>query len=111
MSDLTILDLMDRTVQRSRSSTAIALYDDKITYVELSRRCRHLAASIGALTTGDTVALYFPMCPEFIVSFFGVSYAKKCVLPLNFLLPPDDLKLILADSGARCIITSAEMVE
>ena len=108
--DITLVDILERSVQRAPSSAAIALRDGVMTYSELSAHCKRVAASIAALNRGDTVALFFPMTPEFVISFFGAVYAKKCVVPLNLLLPPDQLKMILDDSGAGCIIAPAELV-
>ncbi len=107
--DMTVIDLLERSEQRAPSSAAIALRDGVMTYSELAAHCRRVAASILALNRGDTVALFFPMRPEFVISFLGAAYAKKCVVPLNLLLPPDQLKLILDDSGAGCIIAPAEL--
>src|SRR5947207_2981306 len=107
--DLTVVDLLDRAVHRAPSSAAIALRDGVMTYTELAARCKRVAASIVALNHGETVALFFPMMPEFVIAFLGAVYAKKCVLPLNLLLPPDQLKMVLDDSGAGCIIAPAEL--
>jgi long-chain acyl-CoA synthetase len=107
--DITVLDLLERSVQRAPSSSVIALRDGAMTYSELAARCRRVAASILSLGRGDTVALFFPMTPEFVISFLGAVFAKKCVLPLNLLLPPDQLKMILDDSGAGCIVAPAEL--
>ena len=107
----TVVDLLERSVQRAPSSVAIALRDGHMTYAELRARCKRMASSIAAInsSSGETVALFFPMTPEFIIAFLGAVYAKKCVLPLNLLLPPDDLKYILKDSGAGCIVAPAEL--
>src|SRR5436190_4255114 len=102
--DITVVDLLERTLQRAPSSTAIALRDGDMTYSQLAARCKHAATAIMALNRGDTVALFFPMTAEFVIAFLGAAYAKKCVLPLNLLLPPDQLKAILEDSGAGCVI-------
>src|SRR5258707_645324 len=93
--DNTVVDLLERAVKRAPSSVAIALRDENITYADLAARCKRVAASILELDRGDTVALFFPMMPEFIISFLGAVYAKKCVLPLNLLLPPQEMKWIL----------------
>ena len=107
--DLTVVDLLERAVKRAPSSVAIALRDGTISYGDLAMRCKRVAASIAALNCGGTVALFFPMMPEFVIAYLGALYAKKCVLPLNLLLPPEEMKAILNDSGAGCIIAPAQL--
>ena len=55
------------------------------------------------------VALFFPMSADFVAAYFGVLYAGKQALPLNLLLPPEELKYILNDSGAGFIIAPPEL--
>src|SRR5471030_3318001 len=97
--EITVLDVLERSCKRAPSSVAIALPDKTvITYEELVAKSKRAGAAIAAANKGDVVALFFPMLPEFVIAYLGALYANKCVLPLNLLLPPEEMKWILADA-------------
>jgi long-chain acyl-CoA synthetase len=102
--NLTVLDLLERSCAKAPKNIAIVSAAGAMTYEELVARSKRLGASIAAACSGNVVALFFPMVPEFVVAYFGALYANKCVVPLNLLLPPDQLNYIVKDSGAVGII-------
>ncbi|HYF51300.1 MAG TPA: AMP-binding protein [Planctomycetota bacterium] len=107
---VTLLDLLEKsTAQRGDAQVALAPHR-QITYKELTGGARIAAQNIAQQTKAPVVALFFPMCPEFVVAYFGVLYAGKQALPLNLLLPPEELKYILTDSGADTIIAPPDFV-
>ena len=107
---LTLLDLLEKsTATRGDAPVALAPHR-QITYKELAGGARIAAQNIIQQTQKPVVALFFPMCPEFVVAYYAVLYAGKQSLPMNLLLPPEDLKYILADSGADTIIAPPDFV-
>ena len=109
--DITVLDVLERSAQRYPSNPVIARADGVTTYAELVALSKRAGAAIAASNKGDVVALFFPMVPEFVVAYLGALYAGKCVLPLNLLLPPEEMKWILDDSKAGSIIAPPAFVE
>ena len=103
---MTILDLLEQSAQRTPKNVAIATTAGSITYEELVARSKRLGAAIAATDAGGSgvVALFFPMIPEFVISYMAALYANKCVVPLNILLPAPELKYILNDAEATCVI-------
>jgi long-chain acyl-CoA synthetase len=110
--EITVLDVLERSWKRFPSNVALALPDNKtISYEELVAKSKRAGAAIAAANKGDVVALFFPMIPEFVIAYLGALYANKCVLPLNLLLPPEEMKWILTDANAGSIIAPPSLVE
>jgi long-chain acyl-CoA synthetase len=107
--DLTVLDLLENSVKRAPKSIAIALPDGAISYEELAERSKRVASALIKENFGKVAALFFPTSPEFIVAYLGALYAGKQALPLNLLLPPEELKYILTDSNSERIIVPAAL--
>jgi long-chain acyl-CoA synthetase len=102
--DPTLLDLLERQAKSAPGSAAVLTPQKSVSYQELVDGARRVASALLKATQQPVVALFFPMCPEFVTAYFGVLYAGKAALPLNLLLPPEDLKYILQDSGADVIV-------
>jgi len=89
---------------------------DTITYAELDRRARAIAALIRKnAEPGDRALLLFPPGTDYITSFFGALYAGVIAVPAY---PPDPnpkrlkrtlprLQAIVADSGSTVILTDS----
>ena len=54
---------------------------------------------------GDRVSVWLKNCPEFPAASFGVWRAGGVVTVINNFLKPEEVAFILADSGARIVIT------
>jgi len=90
------------------ANAAVVTPDRTMPYTELIDGARRVASALLKQTTKPVIALFFPMTPEFVVAYFGVQFAGKQALPLNLLLPPEEMKYILVDSGAEAIIAPDE---
>lgn len=110
MSDLTVLDLLERSTQKAPDAPVVVAPESTMKYGELQASAKRVASGILKQTSKPVVALFFPMSPEFVVAYFGVLYDARQALPLNLLLPPEELKYILNDSGADMIIAPAMFV-
>ena len=107
----TVLDLFERSERSFALNTAIALPERNVTYGELGASSRLLAGALLEESKQPVIALFFPMSPEFVTAYFATLYAGRQALPLNLMLPPEELKYILNDSGADIILAPAEFVE
>jgi long-chain acyl-CoA synthetase len=79
---------------------------------ELFERSRRLAAGLGALgvAPGDRVVITMANCPEVSVMYTAVWRAGAVVTPAMFLLGPEELRHVIADSQARAVVTTPEFV-
>jgi long-chain acyl-CoA synthetase len=85
---------------------AVRLNERALTYAELDRAARGVAASLRArgLEPGTTVAIMVPNVPEFTIAYFGVLYAGGAVVPLNVLLSAPEVAYHIGDAHARLLI-------
>jgi acyl-CoA synthetase (AMP-forming)/AMP-acid ligase II len=89
---------------------------DELTWSVLDRAARAIAATLQAqIQPGDRALLMYPPGLSFIAGFFGCVYAGVLAVPV---MPPqggrssrgaDRLAAIIADSDARCLLTSSEL--
>jgi len=84
-----------------------------ITYRELFDRARGMAQALESMgiAAGDRVAIVSPNSGRFLTSFFGVSGYGRVLVPINFRLLADEVRYIVADSGARVLLYDPEMAD
>jgi long-chain acyl-CoA synthetase len=80
---------------------------------ELLERSRRIAAGLLklGLEPGDRVVVSMQNAPEVPVLYNAIWRAGGVVTPAMFLLPRDDLRHVIANAGARMVVTSAEFIE
>jgi long-chain acyl-CoA synthetase len=84
---------------------ALRLHDAALTYAQLDRAARGVAAALRArgIGPGRSVAIMVPNVPEFTIAYFGILYAGCTVVPLNVLLSPPEVTYHLEDSEAALL--------
>jgi acetyl-CoA synthetase len=60
---------------------------------------------------GDIVAVLLPQCPETVISHLAIYRLGAIALPLSTTSGVDALEYRLADSGARAIVTTDQMLD
>lgn len=92
--------------------TAIVYYGRELTYRELERECERLAGFLQrecGVARGDRVALYMQNSPQFVIAFYAILRADAVVVPVNPMNLTDELRYMLADSGATVMIAGQEI--
>lgn len=59
---------------------------------------------------GDRVVIVMANCPEVPVAYGATWRAGAAITPAMFLLPPDEIRRIIEDSGATAVITTPEFL-
>ena len=82
-----------------------------MSYSELDQRSDQIAALLlnGGMLLEEPVVLVLDRSIEFAVAALGVLKAGGCYLPLDWNAPPRRLRQLLAQSGARWALTTAEL--
>ena len=99
---------------RSRGhASALTFKETTATYAELWKGMTEFAAGLNrvGLLRGERVAVYLDKRIETIVSLFGPSLAGGVFVPINPVSRAQQVAYILADCGARVLVTSAERLE
>src|SRR5690349_13891974 len=105
-------DLITRTAQLFADRIAVVDGDQEISYRQLNDAAE--AIGRGLLESGvrrqEPVAFLLGNSWRFAATFFGCAKAGLVALPVNLMLPPDDVSWILADSGTRTVVADPAYV-
>nr|BFE84455.1 hypothetical protein GCM10020093_070560 [Planobispora longispora] len=97
-------------VAASPGATALISGAEEVSYAELDRRAEDLARRLAArrIGAGQFVAVAVPRSIEMIVALLGVLKSGAAYVPLDVEYPADRLAFMLADCGARAVVTTEE---
>ena len=89
---------------------ALVAIDARFTYSEMDQVTSRIAAALRrrGVQERDRVALLLPRTSRLILALFGVLKSGAAYIPCDPEYPADRVKLILEDSEARYIITTAD---
>ncbi|HVY38155.1 MAG TPA: amino acid adenylation domain-containing protein [Polyangia bacterium] len=106
--DATLGALFDQQAQRNPDGPAVIEAGAVTSYVVLGRRADRLARALLAVGTqpGDRVAVALERSASLVAAELGVVKAGAAYVPLDPVLPGPRQALMVADCGARVIVTS-----
>src|SRR5262245_38162965 len=99
---------IDRAARFFPTGAAIVSDSQVTTYSQLRARIHHVAAGLVAagVKPGDRVALLLPNIPAFVVAYQACQWVGAVTVSLNVMLTTEELRYVLADSGAGMIFTT-----
>jgi long-chain acyl-CoA synthetase len=102
--------LGEDSVQTWGEHVALAFEGREWTNVEQQRAANRFARALGRLGVepGDRVVVLLPNCPEVLQAYAGILKAGGVIVPVVFLLGPDEVRHILADAEAKVVVTAPE---
>ena len=115
---LTVNDFLRRAELLYPDRTAIVDEPDQpaeswgsITYREVARRAKAMAAGLDALGVeqGERVAMVSHNSARLLTALFGVSGSGRILVPINYRLVAEEVKYIIAHSGARVLLVDPEL--
>ncbi|VBB05118.1 phosphopantetheine attachment site [Lucifera butyrica] len=109
--DKTIPELFEEQAAQNPDRIAVTFGDRQLTYAELNRRANQLARALRrrGVTANTIVGLLLDRSPAMITGILGILKAGGAYLPIDPDYPPDRIAYMLADSGARLLITRPEL--
>jgi long-chain acyl-CoA synthetase len=93
-------------VESHRSRVALVEEDRKWTFGELAEEVDSIARMLREKVPGDTVGILLLNSERYVATILAVWKAGKTAVPLNYLLPPQELAFIIRDSGMSAIVSS-----
>jgi len=83
----------------------------ELTYAQLDERAARAASALHGLGVrrGDRVALWLPNCPAFVETYLGTLRLGAIAVSVNTQLVSEEVRHVLADSGAEVLVTTAEL--
>ncbi len=99
--------------QALKRGSATAVVDDRGTYsyTQLLGGACYVADWLDNTCPSERVGLLLPSSGGFVVSLLGGWLGGKTVVPLNFLLGPQELQFVIQDSQMKALITVEPMLE
>ncbi len=84
-----------------------------ITYREMAERARAMAAGLDELGigVGERVAMISQNSARLLTALFGVSGSGRILVPINFRLVAEEVRYIVAHSGARLLLVDPELAD
>ncbi|WP_309500668.1 amino acid adenylation domain-containing protein, partial [Streptomyces shenzhenensis] len=109
--DTTLPELIAQWVTRSPDAVAVAQGDDRLTYAELDARAAGLAGQLAARGVGaeSVVAVLLERSVDLVVALLAVWKAEGAYLPVDPSYPTERVRLMLADGGPVCAVTTREL--
>ncbi|PYP88322.1 MAG: hypothetical protein DMF61_06950 [Blastocatellia bacterium AA13] len=106
-------ELFEEQAENSPDAIAIVYDHQRLTYRELNERANQLASQLRDLGAGpeSIVGVHMLRSPELVIALMGVLKSGAAYLPLDPEYPPERLKFMLADAGARVILTQTRLTE
>ena len=97
--------LIDRA-KSFESKPAIIYRDHAITFSELLTNVFSLAKGLSKLgiKKGEKIAIFLPNCPEYIYSYLALFSLGSVVVPLDFMLSEEEIKVFLEHSDTSLLI-------
>lgn len=108
---LNVNGLISDQAEARPDAVAVVCGQRKITYYDLVLRSRALARRLHAMEIGreDRVGVFLGRTADLIVAYLGVLQAGAAYVPIDPAQPTARQDLILADCGARAIITDGAL--
>ncbi|MFD5246239.1 non-ribosomal peptide synthase/polyketide synthase [Amycolatopsis sp. NPDC058340] len=103
----TLAEAFAEQVAKTPSATAVLFKDTELSYADLDARAESLARRLRSLGAGpeEIVAVAVPRSAELMVALLGVLKSGAAYLPIDLDYPADRLEYMLADSGARLVLS------
>jgi len=101
-----IPEAFETAVEAHRSRVALVEEDRKWTFGELAADVDSIARILREKVPGDTVGILLLNSERYVATILAVWKAGKTAVPLNYLLPPQELAFIIRDSGMSAIVSS-----
>ncbi|GLZ78274.1 hypothetical protein Afil01_30810 [Actinorhabdospora filicis] len=110
--EVTVQELFEEQVLRSPDVRAVTYEGAHLTYAELNARANRIAHRLRAagVGRGDFVGLCLERDLDFLPAVLGVLKSGGAYVPLDPAYPPERLDFMVADTGARYLITQERLL-
>jgi long-chain acyl-CoA synthetase len=109
---MTLARLAEDALDKYGEYVALAFEGRRYTNLDQQRSASRLAHALRRLGVGpgDRVVVMLPNCPEVIQSYGAILKCGAVIVPIIFLLGDKEVAHILADSEAKVVIISTDML-
>jgi long-chain acyl-CoA synthetase len=96
----------------SPDKTAVICGSARLSFKQVNERVDRLSSALSGLglSRGDRVAILAFNCHRYLELYYGVAQLGAAVVPINFRLPPAEVKYIIDHSGSRAVVLDATLL-
>ncbi|QBR01874.1 class I adenylate-forming enzyme family protein [Paraburkholderia pallida] len=107
------LSLFRAAVERAPQLAALLYFDGALTYAELDAQSSALACAWleRGCARGDRIAIYLQNVPQFVIALVAAWKIGAIAVPINPMNRARELRVLLADCGARVLVCHASLHE
>src|SRR4029434_3494313 len=99
-------DLFEQAARSKPRNVAVVEDNDRWTFEDLSAEVTRIAGVLKDRVKGDTVGVLLLNSEKYVATMLAIWKAGKTAVPLNYLLPPNELGFIIKDSGMSALVSS-----
>lgn len=102
---MSIVEGLKKSVAQTPEKLASICGSTRLTFREVDERVNRLSSGLARLGVGagDRVAILALNCHQFYEFYYAVPQVGAVVVPINFRLPPHEVKYIIDHSGSRVV--------
>ena len=110
---LCLHELFERQVARTPDAVAVVNEDEHLSYAELDSRANRLSRYLRKMGVmpESLLGIMIERCPDMVVGLLGILKSGGAYVPLDPAYPRERLNFMLADCGARIVVTQSKWVE
>ena len=104
--------LAEQSWERTGADSVLHYEGERWTGAQIAERIRRVTGGLAeaGLRPGERVVVCMANCPEVSITYHAVWRGGAVATPVLFLLSEDELRHVLADSGAVLIVTTPEFL-
>src|SRR6478609_2061332 len=109
-SSLAIGEVLPEAARRFGDKVALIVGAEAFSFSELDAMSNGVANGLVAVGVepGDRVTLYGPNCWEWLVAYYAIAKSGAVVNPISSMFTVDEVRYVVADSGARVVVAASE---
>lgn len=107
-----LTNLIDHTKEHYGEYPAIYFEERAYSNLEVENLARKISIILRkkGIADGERVIVSMPNNAEVIISYQGILRARNIVIPVMYILHPNEINFILKDSEAKAVITTASVL-
>lgn len=111
-NELTLNEALDLQVQHRPEKTFISYKKESISFKEVSLLVNKMAGYLvsAGVGEGDKICLMLPRTPELVISFLAASRIGALIVPVNYLLPSNDIVQFIGTVAPKILIAQSKLV-
>jgi long-chain acyl-CoA synthetase len=102
---MSIIDGLKRAIGSNPDKPSVVCGEIRLNFVQLGERVNRLSSALARLgiQKSDRVAVLSLNCHRFLELYYSIPQLGAVVVPINFRIPPQEMKYIIEHSGARAV--------